>query len=431
MENKICDILITNVSYLDENIQVKKADCIVIKDGIISHIGKNFGWTSKEVFNGNGLLWMPGLVDGHTHTSQQLLRGRLLDEKPVIWKRINVPFEASLTEETSELSASLCALEMIRSGTTGFIDAGGKYVKNFAKVYNASRLRGRLSYMTNDNPSMPDALRIDIQSALKSQIQLNEELSNGLLKGIFSVTALTAASEKLIRTIFSYAKENNIATEVHMNEYASEVYDFIEKYGLRPFEWMEKEGLIGDKFTAAHGIFLSPSEIEIILNKKIRIMHCPFSNCGKGIPKTPELLNRGAIVGFGSDGSAHGGVDLFKEMRLFRGVINVHHGILSADPQVMPAAKLIKMATQGGAAALDVEGLGIIKEGSPADIIAINIDAPHLYPTNNLINTMVESACGNDVSHSIVNGNVLMRNRVVETLDEEKIIWTAHELYKN
>lgn len=426
-EKNTCDILIQSAAYLDREIQLRTAECLAIRDGRIVHIGPSEGWQGAETLDGSDHIWTPGLVDGHTHTSQQLLRGRLLDEKPVIWKRINVPFEAGLNEETSELSASLAALEMIRSGTTGFVDAGGKYVNSFAKIYRQAGLRGRLSCMTNDNPGMPDALRVMPEEGLERQIALHESLGDGLLQAVFSVTALTAASETLIKKIFTYANERSIPTEVHMNEYASEVYDFIEKYGARPLEWMEREGLLGERFTAAHCIFLSPREIEIVLRHNVHVIHCPFSNCGKGIPATPELLYRGASVGFGTDGSAHGGLDLFREMRLFRGVMNAHHGIQTADPQVMPAEALLKMATQGGASALGVDGLGVVEVGAPADLIAINMDAPHLTPTWNQVHTLVESACGGDVDHMIVNGKMIMKDRVVLTLDEREILAQARK----
>ncbi|MDL2327849.1 amidohydrolase family protein [Ruminococcaceae bacterium OttesenSCG-928-A11] len=425
-----CDILIKNARYLDADCAVQAAGCIAVENGAIVHIGAAEGWQGRQTLDGGGLLWMPGLVDGHTHTSQQLLRGRLLDEKPVIWKRINVPFEAQLTEETSALSAALCALEMIRSGTTGFIDAGGKYVSAFAEVYAKAGLRGRLSCMTNDNPHFPEALRVDVKTGLARQVELHRALaqSGSLLEGVFSVTALTAASEGLIREIFACAKAEGIATEVHMNEYASEVYDFIERYGLRPFEWLAQEGLIGGRFTAAHGIFLSPAEIEIVLAHGVRVMHYPFSNCGKGVPPTPQLLARGATVGLGSDGSAHGGVDLFREMRLLRGVMNAKHGIETADCQVMPAESLLRMATAGGAAALDVAGLGVLVPGAPADMIAIGVDAPHLFPTQNLVHTLVESACGSDVRHMLVGGKLVMKDREVLTLDQERILHEAGQL---
>ena len=160
------------------------------------------------------------------------------------------------------------------------------------------------------------------------------------------------------------------------------------------------------------------------------MIHCPFSNCGKGVPATPNLLHRGIDVGFGSDGSAHGGLDLFKEMRLFRGVMNASHGLSTADPQIMPAQTLLKMATQGGSASLFEENTGTIAVGNKADLIGINFMQPHLFPSQNMVHTLVESACGNDVVHMIVDGAVVMKNREVTTLDEEKIMYAVADFYK-
>ncbi|MEG1994618.1 MAG: amidohydrolase family protein, partial [Oscillospiraceae bacterium] len=319
------DIILYNVTYLDEKCEVIKDKVIAIKDGKIAKIlddKKDF--TAETQIDCKYKFVMAGLVDGHLHTSQQLLRGRLLDEKPVIWKRVNVPFESNLNEETSELSAKVAALEMIKNGTTGFVDIGGKYVPNFADVYEKSGLRGRLTYMTNDSPFAPKALTISPKEGLERLIELNKNCK-GLIKGYFSVPSLTAVSEEMINTIFSQAIERDIPVQTHMNEYASEVFDFIEKYGERPFEYLEKKGLMSEKFVAAHCIFLSESEKEIVKNYDVKVIHCPFSNCGKGVPETPQLLRQGISVGLGTDGSAHGGLDLFKEIRLFRGVMNIAH----------------------------------------------------------------------------------------------------------
>lgn len=420
-----CDILIKNARYLDPDMSIQKNQNIAIKDGKILAIDEGQSdYRAPETIDGRGLLWMPGLVDGHTHTSQQMLRGRLLDEKPVIWKRVNVPFENDLKVDTSTLSAEISALEMIKGGTTGFVDVGGAYAPDFAKVYDTSGLRARLTYFTNDNKFCPDNLRTTPEQAMKRLLELHDTYHEGRIQTYFAVTALTAASAEMINTVFAAAKERGIPTTVHMNEYASEIYDFIEAYGVRPFEYMDAQGLISGNFLAAHCLFLSQREIEIILEHDVRVAHCPFSNCGKGIPNTPELLARGVKVGFGTDGSAHGGMDLFKELRLFRGVMNAHHGVGDADPQVMTAKMLLNMATKGGAATLMAEDeLGSIEPGKTADLIALDIDAPHLCPTQNLVNSIVESACGNDVEHSIIDGVLVMKNREVLTLDEERIMY--------
>ena len=427
-----CDLLLTNARYLAPDMTVVSGKAIAVKDGRILDITDQEGcaYQADTVLSGSWLLWMPGLVDGHLHTSQQLLRGRLLDEKPVIWKRVNVPFESRLDEESSRLSALLAAMEMISCGTTGFVDAGGKYPEVFAEVYQAAGLRGRLSVMTNDNPFCPESLRAPSVPAAVDRLRAMKGTLTGLLKPIYSVTTPSAVSEELLRAVLEAAASDGVPAETHMNEYASEVTDFIERYGKRPFVWLEEEGLLAAPMTAPHCIFLSQEEIAILARRQVRVAHCPFSNCGKGVPPTPQLLAAGVPVGLGTDGSAHGGLDLFREMRLFRGMMNVTRGIAAADSTVMPAETLLTMATRGGAAALMEPGLGVLAAGAPADLIAVDVDAPHLWPTQNLVHTLVESASGADVRHSIVNGKLLMRDRELLTIDREQVRREAERLFE-
>lgn len=427
-----CDLLLTNARYLSPDMTVISGKAIAVKDGRVLDIVDQdaCAYQAETVLSGSHLLWMPGLVDGHLHTSQQLLRGRLLDEKPVIWKRVNVPFESRLDEESSRLSAQLAAMEMISCGTTGFVDAGGKYPEIYAEVYQEAGLRGRLSVMTNDNPFCPESLRAPSVPAAVDRLRAMKGALSGLLKPIYSVTTPTAVSEELLRAVLEAAAKDGVPVETHMNEYASEVTDFIERYGKRPFVWLEEEGLLKAPITAPHCIFLSQEEMEIMARRQVRVVHCPFSNCGKGVPPTPQLLSAGVPVGLGTDGSAHGGLDLFREMRLFRGVMNVTRGVGTADSSVMPAETLLTMATRGGAAALMEPDLGVIEKGAPADLIAVNTDAPHLWPTQNLVHTLVESASGADVWHSIVNGKLLMRDRELLTIDRERVRREAERLFE-
>lgn len=427
------DIIIKNTKYLTPSMDVQDVSGIYIADGRIKKIIlKSEAEISVDtdvadtVIDGSHLLWMPGMTDAHIHTSQQFLRGRLLDVKPVIWKKVNVPFESHLTESTSKLSAEIAALEMISYGTTGFVDAGGKFAEEYAKVYQHSGLHGRLSIMTNDNPFAPESLRApSVDEGVSRQKRMAKNLQeispDGRITAIYSVTTPTAVSEEIYRSMLEAAIEDDIPFETHLNEYASEVNDFIEKHGERPFVWLEKNNLIPKEMLAAHAIFLSPDEMDILKEHQIRVAHCPFSNCGKGVPNTPQLLHDGISCGFGSDGAGHGGLDLFREMRLFRGVMNAVRGVSTADSCVMPAKMLLNMATSGGAAALFSEHTGKIEENSPADLIAINLDAPSLWPTQNMVNSLVESASGSDVLHSIICGKLVMKNREILTLDQERI----------
>lgn len=426
-----CDLLLTGGRYLAPDQTIVSGKAIAVKDGRVLDIvdQDKCAYQGDTVLSGSQLLWMPGLVDGHLHTSQQLLRGRLLDEKPVIWKRVNVPFESRLDEESSRLSAQLAAMEMISCGTTGFVDAGGKYPEIYAEVYQAAGLRGRLSVMTNDNSFCPESLRAPSVPAAVERLRAMKNSLSGLLKPIYSVTTPTAVSEELLRAVLEAAAEDGVPVETHMNEYASEVTDFLERYGKRPFVWLEEEGLLKAPMTAPHCIFLSQEEIEIMARRQVRVAHCPFSNCGKGVPPTPQLLAAGVPVGLGTDGSAHGGLDLFREMRLFRGVMNVTRGVGTADSCVMPAETLLTMAARGGGLALMEPDLGVIEPGAIADLIALDTDAPHLWPTQNLVHSLVESASGADVRHSIVNGKLLMRDRELLTIDRERVRREAERLF--
>ena len=164
---KKCDILIKNAKVLKPDMTVASGQFIAISDSRIIETGEctrreknsiNEGcadsangagfeeYTADTVINDSHILWMPGLTDGHLHTSQQFLKGSLLDEKPVIWKRINVPFEASLTGETMALSAQLAGTEMIKNGTTSFVDAGGPHVEAAAEEYLKMGMRGALTW---------------------------------------------------------------------------------------------------------------------------------------------------------------------------------------------------------------------------------------------------------------------------------------------
>lgn len=420
-----CDILIKHARVLMPDLSVAVNQTIVIRDSrIVSITEGDAEYEAQTVIDNPHLIWMPGLTDGHLHTSQQFLKGSLLDEKPVIWKRINVPFEASLTEETMALSARLAAAEMIKNGTTSFVDAGGPHIEAAAEEYLKAGMRGALTWQTTDGPKVPPTLRVETWDAVPRLEQFYREYNgkDGLLSVYYSITSLMACTEELFRSVFLAAKEKGIPAECHMNEYASEVLDFIERYKERPFEYLEHIGALSDSFVAAHCIMLSESEIEILKSHKIRAVHCPFSNCGKGVPQTPRLLAAGIPVAFGSDGAGHGGLDLFREMRAFRCVMNVTHGLSTGNPQIMPARTLLSMVTAGGASALMHDDLGAIREGNLADLIAVNLDQPHLTATGSVVNSLVESAAGSDVIHSIIHGRLVMKNRELLTIDEEKVL---------
>lgn len=433
-EKLICDILIRDTDYLTEGYDIACHQDIAIADGKfvdISPAGTRL-YEAAEILNGVHKLWMPGLVDGHMHTGQQLLKGAVLDELPMIWTRIMLPFESTMTLEKMHLSASLAALEMIKSGTTGFVDAGGYYMEAAAEEYVRSGLRGVLSCSAMDQGSFPDSIRQTTAEVLASEDALYSGFhGKGNLKVYYALRALMNCSQELIEKTVLHAHDRGTYYQAHMNEYAGEVNYTLQNYQLRPVEYLETLGVLDEHFVAAHGIMLSAVEKSLLAKRGVKIVHCPFSNCGKGVPDTPELLERGISVGLGSDGAAHGGLSLWNEMKILRSVMNAVHGVRQAEPAVMSAKTILDIATRGGAAALGEAGkLGVLKPGYKADLIAINYEQPHLFPTADKVNTLVECVTGGDVTDSIVEGRLLMKNRQVCTLDEERILWQASKYYE-
>lgn len=383
-----------------------------------------------QTLDGRGKLLMPGLADCHMHTGQQLLKGRVLDEFPMIWTRIMLPFESTLTPENMRLSAELAALEMIRSGTTAFIDAGSYHMKEAVKVYRKSGLCGVLSLSTMDEKGLPASIATTTEEAVSLADDFYEFCKeDSRLKPAYALRSLISCSEDLIRQTSEHANERQALLQAHMNEYAGEVNFHLQRFQLRPYEYLDSLGVLSDRFIGAHSIILSEHEKALLRDRDVKVCHCPFSNCGKGIPDTPSLLEQGICVGLGTDGAAHGGLSLWNEMKIFRSVMNAKHGVAQGNPSIMPAKQILSMATRDGYRLMKEDG-GVIAAGKKADFITINLRQPHLYPTGNLVNTLLECVTAADVCDAAVDGQLLMKNREVLTLDEERILADA-ERYMN
>ena len=425
MRTQKADLLLMNVDFLDENWERVRGRDIVIRDGVIVEIRKHGDsetvYEANETVDGGEMLYLPGFIDSHMHTGQQLLRGRVLDAMPMIWKRIMLPFESTLNEEKMRLSAELAALDMIRSGTCGFIDAGSYFMDKAAEVYETSGLRGALSVSTMDEEGLPASIAMTAEEAIeKTDILFERFHGKGNLKVFYSLRSLISCSEVLIERAAIRAREKGTTLQAHMNEYPGEITPFLSRFQKRPYEFLDAKGILGPWFLGAHSLLLSEEEKDLMCDRQVRICHCPFSNCGKAVPETPSLLRRQIPVGIGTDGAAHGGLSLWNEMRIFRSVMNVTCGVPLAEPAIMPAKTILDMVTKGGAACLGEE-TGTIAVGKRADLIGIDLDAPHLWIHGVISNTLVESVSAEDVKNVIVGGRMLMKNREILTLDEEKI----------
>ena len=433
MENY--DIVIKNCQVLQPDMTISGECSVAIKDSWIRKIGSAeeiaAAGTAAQTLDGKGKLLMPGLVDGHTHTCQQLLRGRVADEYPMIWTRFLVPFESNLQPEDSYVSGQLACLEMIKNGTTAFAESGGVHMERVADAVIESGMRAAIAKSTMDmGNAITGAMKETAQEAIDNTIDLYKRYQgagDGRIDIWFAIRQVMTCSRELIAMVGENAKKYHTGIHAHLCEHKDEVSFCLQNYKKRPAQFLEEMGILGPNLLTAHNVMLSDADISIMAERGVKIIHCPRANLANhGFPKTPQILGAGASVGLGCDGAAPSNLDLFDEIKVLRYAMIGYWGLPSFNPVVMPCAKLLEMATQGGANAIghgDI--LGTVEEGKKADLILLNIDQPHILPTQNLLNTIVDAASSHDVTDSIINDKLVMKDREVLTLDEEKIMFEA------
>ncbi|RNB85339.1 amidohydrolase [Brevibacillus nitrificans] len=430
-----CDMIIKDCSLLTPEFEVVGSQSIAIADSKIVAIGSytelKETYEAASVLDGKGKLCMPGLVDAHTHTCQQLLKGRTMDELPMIWSRILVPFEGNMDEQDSYVSAQLSCLEMIKSGTTAFADAGGVHMHKVLEATIESGMRAAITRSSIDiGDFLPDTMKQPMEKILDNNEWLFKQYhgsGDGRIQVWFGIRQVMSCSPELIQAAAQKAREYNTGLHAHLAEHRDEVRYCLEKYKLRPVEYLDSLGALGPNLLTAHNVVYSEQELEILRDREVKIVHCPRANFNShGFPKTPRMVQMGMSIGIGSDGSSGSNLSLWDEIRVFRSGIHAYWGLPVFDPLVMPANELLKMITVGGAQALQIEKeIGTIEVGKKADVILVNIEQPHIWPTRNLVNTIVESVTSKDVEDVIIDGKLVMKNREMLTLDEERILYES------
>lgn len=423
------DLVIEDCSLLSASYTIEEHQDIAIKGTQIALI-RSHGeqrLSAKEYIDGSRSLAIPGLIDAHTHIAQQLMRGVLTNEFPVLYLRFNLPFETNLTAQEMKVSTELASLEMIRSGITSFADAGSEYIEEILPILTASGLRGALTRPSSDiGEHLPGKALSRIEDALKINDDLyhliNEE-GEGRFDFFFQFRSARSCSRDLIEAMVDKARQYDAGIHAHISEYPESTLYSLREFGMREIEYLDSIGALGNNFLAAHCIQLSDGDIRILADRDVHVVHCPRSNLGKGITKTPQLIGSGVSVGFGTDGSAHAGLNMFREMTAFKYSQAAAWGAPYLDYQVANPAQLLQMLTMGGAAALRKEKvIGSLEAGKEADIALINLDKPHITPTYNLLNTLVETVDISDITDLFVAGKAVMRAGEVLTLDEEAIL---------
>jgi 5-methylthioadenosine/S-adenosylhomocysteine deaminase len=426
-------LLIKNADWMvtqNEKREVLPNASILVRNGMIAEVRRAGGGSADVEIDAKGKIAMPGLINAHTHLSMTLFRGFADDMVLQDWLQKKIwPLEAKHTNETCYFGALLGSAEMIMSGTTSFVDMYF-HMEDVAKAVSEAGLRGFLSYGLIDFFDHAKA-RLEQENTRKF-FEFVKALANPLIKFAVGPHAPYTCSDETLLWAKDFAEKNNAILHIHVGETRREQADCQKKHGMRVVEYLDKIGALSDNMLAAHCSWLTKSEIGLLAKAGVSVAHCPVSNmkiATGGVAPLPEMFEAGVAVALGTDSaSSNNTLDMFETMKVCALLQKAHRW----DPTVLNAQKTLDLATIEGANALGVQKeIGSIEVGKRADIILIDAKAPNMVPIHGketVISDLVYSVSAANVDTTIVDGRVLMQNRVIKSLKMHEVMPRAQEL---
>jgi len=426
---KQADIIIKNgtILTLDSKNSIFESGFLCIRGDSISKIGTGTpaSVTAEKIIDARGGLILPGLVNCHTHAAMSLFRG-LADDLPLMeWLNNYIfPAERNMDEEFVYTGTLLALAEMILSGTTTFCDMY-LFEDQVARAARKAGVRCLVGEVLYDFPSPnygPVEKGLEYTESLIQKWQMDPLVSIAV-----EPHSLFTCSPELLTASNELALKYKVPVIIHVAETLTEVSKIKEKYGKTPVKYLDSLGLLGPHLIADHCVHIEDADIKTLAVHRVKVVHNPESNMklASGIAPIPQMLSQGVTVGLGTDGCAsNNNLDLLSEMDTAAKL----HKVKTLDPTVMDALSVLKMATIHGARVLGLEDVtGSLEVGKKADVIVIDTHKPHLTPMYNAVSHLVYAARGNDVIHSIINGQPVMEDRKLLTLDIAEIITQAKE----
>jgi 5-methylthioadenosine/S-adenosylhomocysteine deaminase len=422
----IVDLIIRGgtVVTMDGSRRVIDNGGVAVKDGRVVAVGTSaeidLSYSSRQVIDATGKVVIPGLINGHTHVPMTLFRGIAddLDLQEWLTKYI-FPAEAkNVTEDFVRVGTRLGLAEMIRSGTTTYCDM--YYFEDaIADETFKAGMRGVLGETVIDFPVADNKTNAEAMAYVEKFV--SRWKGNSLIVAAIAPHAPYTVSEDHLKAVRAFSDRTGAPIVTHISETKREVDDSIRDKGASPVEYLNRFGFLNDKVIAAHMVW--PSEAELALLKKlgVGIVHNPQSNMklASGVAPVPEMLKQDMPVGLGTDGAAsNNDLSLWEEMDTAAKL----HKLISKDPKVVSAQEAFEMATIRGARALHLEKeIGSIEKGKRADLAIVDLDDLNQTPFYNIYSDLVYSAKASDVRTVIIEGRVVMRDRLLLTLNEATI----------
>jgi 5-methylthioadenosine/S-adenosylhomocysteine deaminase len=421
-----------HVVTMDEAMTVIENGAVAIDDGVILAVGPageiKAAYAAAEVLNGDNRIVMPGLVNGHSHAAMTLLRGVADDLALMDWLNNYIfPAEVQFVDtEFVRIGTELACWEMIRGGTTTFVDMY-YYPDTIAEVVDSCGMRALISATVIDQRS-PDAE--DAGDSLSKGSGFIERWlgKNDRITPILGPHANYTLNAEQLKATREVAMEHGVPISIHMSESPFEVQFSKDTYGMTSIELFESIGFFAGPTIAAHVVWPTDAEIPILAKRKVGVIHNPTSNMkiASGVAPIADMLDAGVRVGLGTDGAAsNNDLDMWEEMRLAAFLQKVEQ----MNPEALPAETVLRMATSGGAMAIGLgDTIGSLEPGKRADLIQVAFEDVHHIPTYDVVSHLVYVNDEQDVASVVVDGAVLMKEREMLTIDTGRVARQAKDL---
>ena len=420
--------LIVHGNYIvtmDERMSVIRNGAVAVDEGIIIAIGAadeiDAEYSATEVLEGDNRIVLPGLVNGHSHAAMTLLRGVADDLELMTWLNDYIfPAEVQFVDaEFVRIGTELACWEMIRGGTTTFVDMY-YHPDAVASVVESCGMRAYVSATVIGQRS-PDAEGAEDSIAKGLEFIERWQGRNSRITPYFGPHANYTMNEEQLRATREAANEAGVPISIHLSESPYEVQYSKENYGTTSIAFLESINFFDGPTIGAHVVWPTEEEIPILAERRVGVIHNPTSNMkiASGISPVTEMLRAGVRVGLGTDGAAsNNDLDMWEEMRLAAFLQKVDR----MDPTVLSAGTVLGMATRGGAEAIGLgDSVGMLATGMRADLIQVSFDDVHFIPTYDVISHLVYVSDEQDVTATVVDGKVLMKDGKMLTIDTARV----------
>lgn len=417
---------------MDDAGSILRDAALAVDDGVILAIGPrdeiSANYSASRMLDGANRVVLPGLVNGHTHAAMSLLRGVADDRALIDWLN-NYIFPAEVEfvdEEFVRIGTELACWEMIRGGTTTFVDMY-YYPDAIAETIESCGLRALISATVIDQAS-PDAA--DASDSIRKGTQFIERWRdrNRRITPIFGPHANYTLDAGQLRATRAAAQALDVPISIHVSESPFELQYSEDTFGMTSIDFFESIGFFDGPTIAAHVVWPTDSEIPILVQREVGVIHNPSSNMklASGVAPVARMLEAGVHVGLGTDGAAsNNDLDMWEEMRLAAFLQKVSE----MDPEVLSAETVLRMATRGGATAIGLgDSIGSLEPGKLADIIQVDFNDVHHVPTYDVVSHLVYVSDEQDVASVVVDGKVLMQDGEFLTIDTARVAGDARQL---